>query len=178
MKIDFLKDILDKDEKILWQKEVRRLNFMPTNRKGKIKKYRLKWYEIMKQYHSDVILKDYPAFTTITNKHLIRFDLNKGKYPFLHKVNISHIYVFRKEFCFLNLNTLTEICTDENDKKGIYEFGLYFDYPEKGLRGDDAPYHWLIDLSKEEFKEVLEILKRVAPQAIIRDFWSKPKKGK
>jgi hypothetical protein len=178
--MEILKDILDDDEKILLIKELSRRNLTPfyidkKGKKQKSKKRIIKYYEVMKMYRSDEILKDYPIINVLTNKHIIRHDINRGKYPLWFKVNISHIFEYRKEFCVFNLNELNEICKNINPKKEKYELGLYFNLYEHNLVGDDAPKVWFNNLTKIEYKEVLEFLSKIAPNVKISFLFSKQK---
>ncbi|MFX0072496.1 MAG: hypothetical protein ACFFAO_15535 [Candidatus Hermodarchaeota archaeon] len=118
----------------------------------------------MKLYRSNKVLEDYPIILTLTNKHIIRHELNRYNYQELWygECNVSHICGYRKEFLFYNLNELTEICKHIKPKNHDYGLGLYFDLNEK-YYGDDAPNVWLERLSKKDYIEILEFLLRIVP---------------
>ena len=157
--------LLDEDEKILWMKEKRVVNLLSKKEK--------RLYKLIKQYYpddSDEILMHYSWKDYITNKHLITLGPNRERFPDnWYGVDVSHIFKHRREFRFFNLDKLTEICTDVIEKKQRYNLGLYFE-PE-GLYGDDAPNHWLEKLAVSEFEELLSLLKKVAPQAKIKNLF-------
>ncbi len=179
--MELLRDILDNNEKIFWIKELSRRTILPFyyDKKGKKRKANKriqKYYEAMKVPRSDKILEDYPIILTLTNKHIIRHEVNRYDYPLWYgKYDISHIYEYRKEFCFYNLSELTNICKNINPKKKRYELGLYFDLNER-IYGDDAPNVWLDNLSKKDYIEILKFLLRIVPHVKIDYLFKKQKK--
>ncbi|MFX1338302.1 MAG: hypothetical protein ACFFDK_06815 [Promethearchaeota archaeon] len=179
--MELLRDILDNDEKIFWMKELSRRTILPFyyDKKGKKRRTNKRiqnYYEVMKVYRSDKVLEDYPIILTLTNKHIIRHEVNDYDYPLWYgECDISHIYEYRNEFCFYNLNELTDICKNINPKRNKYELGLYFDLNEKYM-GDDAPNVWLDNLSKKDYKEILEFLLRIVPHVKIDYLFKKQEK--
>ena len=185
--MDILTKLLDKDEKILWKREIWK-NLIPDRNKYEraIKrhllripfvgflwilmillimfnyltyrsiffliiltsllldrfrysfKHQLKLYELMRKYHSDDILRNYPKLEVITDKHVIRFEPNQYGYPFWLDINISDIYQYREEFNFFNISKLTNICKYIKPRKNRYGIRLYFEINQK-IVGDDAP---------------------------------------
>lgn len=127
-------------------------------------------YEALSEYHSDSVLHNYPKLEVITNKHLIRLEEDRWEeYPIIYgSKNISDIFEYRNEFCFLNLDKLTVFYKDSDPSKDRYRLGFYFDVDEE-IMGDDAPHHWLRDLTREEYFNVINIVSRIAPQA--KDYW-------
>ncbi len=162
--MEVLKNLLDNDEIILWMKDIRTMNLLHKDYKRE--------YKFIKSFYpnDDEPLKNYSIIDYITNKHLIIFIPDKYNYPYIYKtVDISHIYEYRREFCFFNLDKLTEITIIVNPKKDRYQLGLYFELFKHNIIGDDAPNCWFNKLTIREFEELLEILKRVAPNAKIID---------
>jgi hypothetical protein len=133
-------------------------------------------YEQLNDYHSDMVLRSYPKLDVITNKHLIRLEPDRWEeYPIIYGTkNISDIFEYRNEFCFFNLDKLTEICKNIKPSKDKFELGLYFDVDEE-IRGDDAPHHWLNELTRQEYLELLDILSRVTPNAEVSYLFKKQK---
>jgi len=125
-----------------------------------------KIYELLSEYHSDTTLRNYPKLEVITNKHLIRFEPDRWEeYPIIYgSKNISDIFEYRNEFCFLNLDKLTEISKNIHPDKEKFDLGLYFDV-DREIRGDDAPHHWLNDLTRNDYLTLCDLLSREAPQA-------------
>ncbi|MFX1391678.1 MAG: hypothetical protein ACFE9Z_16555 [Promethearchaeota archaeon] len=154
-------ELLDKDEKILWMREVRVIDLLQ-------RKYK-RYYKLIKQYYpnNDEILKNYRLNEYITNKHLIIFDPFRFDYPNWCGGDISHIFEFRREFCFYHLEKLTDITKYVKEKKQLYDIGLYFDLFEHNIVGDDAPNHWLDKLTLSEFETLLDLLPKLAPKAKI-----------
>ena len=102
-----------------------------------------KIYETLSKYHSDGVLQNYPFLEVITNKYLIHFEFYDEEFPLWCGHKISHAYVFRKEFKFLNIERLPDICKYIKPKKERYEIGLLFNLPEYNLFRDDEPNQWL-----------------------------------
>ena len=159
--MEIVKDLLDEDEKILWMREIQIIDFLHKKNK--------RLYKSIKDFYPDnnEILRNYKLNEYITNKHLIIFEPNRYDYPDWCGVDISHIFEYRREFCFYNLEKLTEITKYVKEKKQRYDIGLYFDLFEQKIVGDDAPNHWLDKLTLSEFEKLLELLPKVAPNAKI-----------
>jgi hypothetical protein len=124
-------------------------------------------YETLSRYHSDEVLRNYPFLEVITNKHFIHFDTYNQNYPLWFNHDISHVYEFRNEFRFFNIEKLTDICRNIKPKEEQYDLGLYFDLPEYKIFGDDAPNQWLKELTEREFRDILNLLSKLTPRAKI-----------
>ena len=120
---------------------------------------KIQTYEIMKQYHSDELLKDYPIYLTITNKHFIDFDPEQINIEQFNNIDTSEIYMYKKEFCFYNLNRLTVIDLRFQEKRDIIY--LNFDIPEHNLTKENVPRIVLFGLSKEDIVDMITSIRTI-----------------
>jgi len=160
--MEILKNLLDEDESIFWIRETKK-DLIPDRMKFERDKKR---EMIISITFSIIFIGIIISLAFFLNELFVLFYLCfiffpilfGPNYPLLFGIDISHVYEFRNEFRFLNLEKLNDISEYIKPKKERYDLGIYFDLPEYKLLGDDVPNYWFQKLIEQEYREILRIL--------------------
>lgn len=118
------------------------------------------------KYYKEEDLRNHPIYYIITNKKILLND----RYIMEARGDISEIdnvIELKKDFLVMNLNYLTKVLIKKYSRK-IYTIYFRFNSRFKNkLKGETEEATSFIDLSQEEYSEILKILFNLVPNLIV-----------